>query len=383
MRILHTIDSLGIYGAETMLLNLAEQQRRGGHTPIILSIGNPDCAEKPLEAEAAQRGLQCIPHRMRDGLNFRGAARILRLARQQQIDVIHSHGYKTNILLGALPEMMRPCPIVTTLHGWTAKKKLSKLGLYCFIDQHLLHRLNAVVVVNEQLKSTPTLRMLDQRRIHAIANGITVADEVQLRFDFAQDPLGRELLALKKDTGVLVGAVGRLSPEKNFGALIEALQQVGNSRVGVAILGDGPELALLRDKIAAAGLQDRVLLGGYVKDARKYLELFDVLVIPSLTEGLPMILLEAMSANTPVIATSVGDIPATLGGLGQLIEPGNVGALAASLRALIATPALFRDKAAKGRQRVIDHYSAVAMAARYETVYRAARPGRDALAPLP
>src|SRR6186713_1144813 len=135
MRILHTIDSLGIYGAETVLLNLAEAQSLQGHTPVLLSIGNPDCAPKAIETAAAARGIECIPFRMRDGLNLKGASALLQKANEQRIDVIHSHGYKTNILLGLTDKPGNAPPVVSTLHGWTAKKTFSKLGLYRLLDQ--------------------------------------------------------------------------------------------------------------------------------------------------------------------------------------------------------------------------------------------------------
>src|SRR5262245_46454602 len=92
MNILHTIDSAGMYGAEAVLLNLAEEQLRRGHRPIVFSIGPRGHGEKAVETEAARRALECVSHRMTGGLNLRGAAGIVRLAEQLHVDVIHSHG---------------------------------------------------------------------------------------------------------------------------------------------------------------------------------------------------------------------------------------------------------------------------------------------------
>lgn len=372
MRILHTIDSVGIYGAETVLLTLAGEQQRRGHTPVILSIGNKNCTAKAIETEAGKLGLQCIPHRMRDGLNLPGASQILGIADQQGIDVIHSHGYKTNILLSAMPRFARKRPVIATLHGWTAKKTLSKLGLYRFIDQRLLHRLDAVVVVNEQLTRSGVIGSLESHKVHAIANGIVIEPAATAeRTNSLDGPLARNILALRKTTGMVIGAVGRLSPEKNFSALIEALHAMpGSQRVGAVILGDGPEAASLRQLVAARGLSEKVLLGGYVADARNYLGLFDLLVIPSLTEGLPMILLEAMSANLPVIATTVGDIPEVLGELGILVEPGSTAAMTAAILAMASQSEHYKSKASAGSKRVLERYSSTTMADRYDDVYR-------------
>lgn len=372
MRILHTIDSNGLYGAEMVLLNLAGEQHRRGHVPIILSLGNRNCGEKALETQARIRGLQCIKHRMRDGLNLYGAARLLEIAEQQSIDVIHSHGYKSNILLTVMPKSARKRPAVATIHGWTAKRSWSKLGLYRFVDQRLLHRFDAVVVVNEELTRSPAISSLENSRVHAIANGIVVGPAATpASADSFDDPLTRNILALRKTTGLVIGAVGRLSPEKNFSALIEALHTATNSQpLGAAILGDGPEAASLKQLIASRGLSERVLLGGYVEDARRYLGLFDLLVIPSLTEGLPMILLEAMSANLPVIATAVGSIPAVLGDLGILVEPGNIAEMSSAILAMAGEPEHYKNKASAGSTRVLECYSSTTMADRYDDVYR-------------
>ena len=364
MRILHTIDSLGIYGAETVLLNLATEQQRRGETPVLLSIGSPDVADKPIEIEARRRGIASVPLRMR-GLNLAGGAEIMRVARTQNIDVIHSHGYRSNILLGLLPRRLRRIPVVTTLHGWTAKSAWSKLGLYRTIDQRLLSRLDGVAVVNEQMLRLPALMRL-QPPAQAIANGVCMP---AASAPIPTDALVAKIVALRARGLTLFGVVGRLSPEKNVRGLVEALRLLNDKNLGLVILGAGPELAAIQRAITEAGLTDRVLLGGYVANARDYLALLDVLVIPSLTEGLPMILLEAMAAKLPVVATRVGDIPAVLGELGVLVEPGDSRKLAAAIGATVGRLAQMRALAAQAADRVATRYSATAMADSYSLLY--------------
>lgn len=372
MRILHTIDSIGIYGAETVLLNLCTEQQRRGWMPIIFSIGNTHSDEKPIEAIARLRGLPCIRHRMRDGLNLYGARQILATARRERVDVIHSHGYKSNILLAALPRFMHICPVVATLHGWTAQRALSRLGLYRFLDQRLLPRLDAIVIVNEGLKHARSIVTLDPRKVHWIPNGISMdCPSNRLAIDLAADPLAQKILELKRNSDILIGAVGRLSPEKNFGALIDALPRavVGKQRVGAVLLGDGTQAASIAAGAARHGILSQVLLGGYCANARQYLQLFDTLVIPSLTEGLPMILLEAMAEGLPVIATRVGDVPVVLKDDGILVEPGDVGALAHAIQVMMLDPSRFRERAHSAGERIRREYSASTMASRYDEVY--------------
>jgi glycosyltransferase involved in cell wall biosynthesis len=300
-------------------------------------------------------------------LNLKGAATVLKTATEQRIDVIHSHGYKTNILLGLASKPRNAPPVITTLHGWTAKQTFSKLGLYRLLDQRLLRRQGAVVLVNETMKTLPAIRSLPPHQVFFIPNGLTLESPPAT----ADDPVAKQLREFRRAGSVVIGGVGRLSPEKNFGALIEALAQLPAElrHVVLALLGSGPQEAELRALIASQGLTGRVWLAGYVANARTYLKDMDILSIPSLTEGLPMILLEAMAAELPIVATAVGAIPATLAGCGTLVPAGDIGALATAIATVAGNLPAAREQAAAARQRVREHYSATTMATRYLEVY--------------
>ena len=129
MKVLHVIDSGGLYGAEVMLLNLMSEQVAMGLEPILASIGDPGITEKPLETEAIRRGLPVKVFRMRPGPNVWGALKILRFARSELVGLLHSHGYKGNILFGLMPRMLRRIPMVATVHGWTWTGGISRMGL--------------------------------------------------------------------------------------------------------------------------------------------------------------------------------------------------------------------------------------------------------------
>jgi glycosyltransferase involved in cell wall biosynthesis len=366
MRILHVIDSSGIYGAETVLLNLATEQRARGDAPLLLSLGGQNVAEKAIETEARRLGIRCLPLRMRDGLNLAAGREILRIAEDCRADIIHSHGYKGNILLGLQRRATRGVPVVTTLHGWTATSTWSKLGLYRALDQRMLSRLDGVVLVNDAMRRLPVLARLRPPPV-TIANGVTSANP-GAKTDAA---LMDSIAALRARSSVLFGVVGRLSPEKNVAELVEALHACTEApRAGLVILGTGPERDAVAGTIARLKLGDRVLPGGYVANARDYLPAFDALVIPSLTEGLPMVLLEAMAASLPVIATRVGEIPTVLGDLGLLVPPADRSALTAALATLANNLPRFSELGARAAERVAREYGAAAMAGRYAEVYR-------------
>src|SRR4030042_1785419 len=100
MRILHAIDSDGLYGAEMVLLCLMESQKQMGLHPMLLSLGDTAVGPKEIDIEAKERGLNVFPLRFQKGLNIKGAFKILELAWSLESQIIHSHGYKANILLG-------------------------------------------------------------------------------------------------------------------------------------------------------------------------------------------------------------------------------------------------------------------------------------------
>jgi glycosyltransferase involved in cell wall biosynthesis len=366
MRILHVIDSSGIYGAETVLLNLATEQRVRGDAPLLLSIGGSGVSEKAIETEARRLGIRCLPLRMRDGLNLAAGREILRIADDCRVDLIHSHGYKGNILLGMQRRASRGVPVITTLHGWTAKSTWSKLGLYRALDQRMLSRLDGVVLVNDAMRRLPALARLRPPPV-TIANGVTAAHP-GAKTDAV---LADSIAALRARCSLLFGVVGRLSPEKNVAELVEALHACADApRAGLLILGAGPERDAVVGTVARLQLGDRVLLGGYVANARDYLPAIDALVIPSLTEGLPMVLLEAMAASVPVIATCVGEIPTVLGELGLLVPPADRSALTVAMATLARDLPRFRELGARAAERVARDYGAAAMANRYADAYR-------------
>src|SRR4029077_10735086 len=133
MRILHLIHSEGVYGAELILLYLAPGRQQSGHEPFVGSIRDPGTAQTAFEALAASWGLSVVPIRVAPRLTPGVVRSLLRTVRTVAPDVLHSHGYKPNILLGFLPRRVRG-PMIATLHGWTGARRFSALWLYEHLD---------------------------------------------------------------------------------------------------------------------------------------------------------------------------------------------------------------------------------------------------------
>ena len=366
MRILHLIHSEGVYGAELILLYLAREQQQRGHQVTVGSMRDPGTPQTPFEQLAATYGVSIVPLRIAPRPTPRVRGALLSCARDLQAQVLHSHGYKANILLGLVPGAARP-PAVTTLHGWTSSRGFSRLRLYELLDRRAIGRLEAAVVVARSMLRLPALQALPPPRRHLIENGIPprATRLADLVVQGVPAPPAALLQFMQRAPTLL--AIGRLSAEKNFSQLIAAFAQArsqGGGAPQLLIIGEGPERAALARQIDALGLAPSVQLGGYLAGADRLLGEARGFVMSSLTEGMPLVLMEALQWRVPILATSVGAIPELLrGGAGQLVPPADLGALTAGLVGLL------QASAPPGAAPADGHYSSARMAQEYLDLY--------------
>lgn len=365
MKILHLIDSAGLYGAEAVLLHLIAEQRKQGIETILGSIGKPDIKVKNIETAARQRVINVKEFRMKNGPNLPGAISIIRFAKKNHIDLIHCHGYKANILIAMLPARFRKIPYLLTLHGWTSVKKFSKMWFYCWADALFARRVDTVAVVSEAMLNHPRIRAMGLKPA-VIHNGIPqtvrkipgIPDNVTGRFN---------------NKHFTIGSIGRLSPEKGLDHLVNAVANlIDNGRdVSLVIIGAGGEREKLEKLAITKGIIEKVFFLGYLDRASRYFSYFDVFVMSSLTEGMPITLLEAMQAGVPIIATRVGGIPEVLenGRCGLLVNPGDERALSNTITRLYDSPDLRYRLCAAAKERVKNVFSSRNMESGYRKLY--------------
>jgi glycosyltransferase involved in cell wall biosynthesis len=357
MKVLHLIDSGGLYGAEQMLLGLCREQLRQGLTPVILSCGLPGEMEKPLEIAARGRGIAIRAWRMRAGLNLGGMRDILEWARKQNFQILHSHGYKFNILLALCMPRHAAIPTVATIHGYVQARFPSRMWLYEWLDRRLITRLDRIVVVSEAALEQPGFRHIPDHRIQVIRNGISPLARGRLRRHYARP--AKKLVA-----------IGRLSVEKGFDVLIEAMAQLDET-FSLTIFGEGGRRQALIEQARGLGVADRITFAGYVPNACERLAEFDALIMPSRTEGIPITLLEAIRARVPVIATRVGGIPEVLGESSVfLCKSVTAQAICEALARWNAMESAFRRRHMEGLyKRFKNLFQEKAMADRYLSIY--------------
>jgi glycosyltransferase involved in cell wall biosynthesis len=373
MRILHLIHSEGIYGAESILLYLAREQQRRGHEPMIGSIRDTGTPETPFEALSHRQGLTVIPIRIAPWPTPAVVRSLLRTVQAFTPDVLHSHGYKANILLAPVPRRRRGA-MLATLHGWTSTRRLSRKWVYERLDRWALRRVDAVAVVSHYMLGLRALQGAAVSRLHVIENGIpplaTRLDDLTAR---GVAPLPPELIEFAKRRPTLL-AIGRLSPEKGFMALLEAFacaRAETASACQLLLVGEGSQRDLLANRISSLGLSGTICLGGYVEGADRLLEPAAGFVMCSLTEGMPLVLLEAMQWRVPILATAVGGVPEVLdeGRRGRLVAPNDLTALTAGLRTMMSADSAPEPLIAAAHTAVSELYTNARMTDAYLSAY--------------
>lgn len=297
--------------------------------------------------------------------DWRVIIEFLRICRQEKVTIWHGHDYKSN-LLGLLLRRFWPLRLVTTVHGWVHQTR--RTPLYYWVDRVCLPRYEVVICVSEDLHQRCLASGVPAGRCVLVENGIDTAE-------FARQCLVEEA---KKRLGVppertLIGAAGRLSPEKGFDILIRAaaqLRQKGTD-LGLWIVGEGDDRPRLEALIAELGAASWARLLGYRADLRDIYQALDVFALSSFREGLPNVLLEALALEVPVVATHIAGIPRLIrdGENGLLVPPGDVDGLAQALARVLADRQLTDQFRRVGRRTIEECYSFAARMGKIRAIY--------------
>jgi glycosyltransferase involved in cell wall biosynthesis len=310
---------------------------------------------------------------MSPGPNFPGALKILRFAKKENFDLLHSHGYKGNVLFGLIPSAVRKLPLVATLHGYTSTNGFSKNKFYEICDAFSLRFIDVVVLVNKGMLSNPRLKDRKGINFHIVDNGIPLPDSLSNDCTFQSSTKVDDSIINFCKQGFTIGTIGRLAKEKGYIYLIEALKILIAKGIDarLVIIGEGGQRKTLENMVSEYRLSSRVLLPGYREDAKKYFPHFNVFAMSSLTEGLPITLLEAMQARVPIVSTVAGGIPEVLaeGETGLLVEFCNPIALADAIERIYKDKDLSKALLEAAYYRVTTKFTSQAMAQKYYKIY--------------
>lgn len=257
-----------------------------------------------LATRAAGIEVDLIPERRRFDLSVIPALK--KLIEERQPDVVITHSVKSHFLMWR-SHLWKKYPWVAFHHGYTTTDQ--KMRLYNRFDRWSLPKAQLVMTVCDAFaQELSVVARVPRERIRVQHNSI--------RMTATPDPAvvkeERERLGIGEKERVIL-SVGRLSSEKAHADLIAAFQRLCQTEAGeickLVIVGDGPERARLEAQAEETGCGQRIFFTGQVGDVRPFYAMADVFVLPSHSEGSPNVLLEAMAAEVPVVATAVGGVP--------------------------------------------------------------------------
>lgn len=286
---------------------------------------------------------------------------LYRLLVAEKIDVVHAHMPRASVPGTIIARMAKVPVMISHEHGWAFEGK----PLRVLLDRCVVARGDAILAVSEHdRRKMIEVERLPPALVRVLPNGIETPA--------AGDPETRRKLGVEDDVA-LVGAVGRLVPEKAHADLIKAMALLrGESRrVRCVIIGDGPELRALTELTQSLRISDDVQLLGARDDVLDLISALDVAVICSRHEGSPLAVLEYMAVGVPIVATAVGGIPELIddGVHGVLVEQGRPPALAGAIARLLDDEALAKRLGEQAQQRQRAEYALEVVVRRLEALY--------------
>jgi glycosyltransferase involved in cell wall biosynthesis len=369
MNVLTLLDAISVSGPAKGLLQLVGAADELGVRFTICNFVYPGRPSE-LNALASQRLERFELLSQRGRWDWRFLRHLHAIAIRDQIDVVQSHSFKPHVAAHWLARRL-DLPWLAFAHGWTQEDY--KVRVYNALEQRLLRRADHVVAVTERIRGILIAR---GRRapISVVPNAIDQRVMVEAKPELR--PQARARLGAGAED-LLLATIGRLSFEKGQDILLSALTELSSTRrLRVVIAGDGPARARLEAMVRERGLAEQVSFLGHVSDPSWIYAAADALVIPSRSEGVPNVALEALAHGVPMVAMEVGS-------LGDMVIPGETGwlvarpeprALARALEELVLSRQRLADMGRSGRDRILPRFGIERRIAAMRSIYRGLSP---------
>ena len=363
-------DAEGLLRVEASIVTFRRAPRStaaGGKDEASILGGAEAEAPNSFVAAAREAGIEVDVLSERFRFDTRVAAQLREVVARRAPDIIETHMVKSHFLVKTLG-FGRRLPWVAYHHGYTTTDL--KMRLYNQLNRWTLPSASRVITVCEPFARQLARSGVAREKISVRHNSISPAPP----------PGADEVDALRRRLGLngeerIILSVGRLSREKGHVDLVEALGELRRLNAGLdfklLIVGEGPERERVERAGVSVGVGDRIVFAGHTDDVRPFYSLADVLVLPSHSEGSPLVLLEAMSAGLPVVATRVGGVPEIVsdGESALLVAPRDARGMAAALDRALVDDGLARMLAANASARVAKHFSPASQARALVEIY--------------
>jgi len=363
LKVLQLGSASGLYGAERWILSLIKYFDDSNVESLVGAVVDDTSGDAPLCQEAQKLGVEALTIQAGGRYSFDSVLNLRKLLKEKQIDIVHSHGYKTD-LLSMLATIGLNCKTVSTPHGWTQDPDF-KLKIYEMMDRMIFPFFDAVVPLSEGLMDSLAHIPKLSTKLTLITNGVDIGEVEELK------DIAPEITKLKADGYQVIGYIGRLVHGKGLDTFIHGLAKLSDIKWKAIFIGEGEQELELRQLVKEKGLDDQISFLGFRADRLSLLKGFDVFVLPSRSEGIPRCIMEAMAAEVPVIASNIPGCRTLIDGekTGALFEVDDAEGLADSIRQTLKDPVISERYKVEAKRFLLERYSAKRMAKEYEGLF--------------
>ena len=358
--LLHVLAPARYGGLETVVVNLAREQHRRGHAVYVgLVVPTGSDPEHPVAAALADSGATPLMIEVEPRHYGTERTAIGKILERRQPAVLHTHGLRVDMIDGPVAARTGT-PWVSTVHGYSGVG--IRGSLTDWLHKQRIGRADAIIAVSDTVGRHLIAHGVPESKIHSVPNAWRPPELAIPRAE-AQAIVG------VADSGPTVGWVGRISKEKGPDVMVSALTHA-EPEVRLSMVGDGPMLTVCQRQATRQGVASRIQWHGAIERIGPLLKAFDVLALTSWTEGTPMVLLEAMALEVPIVATAVGGVPAMLSDEDAiLVEAGDTKAIGRAITEALRTPRLTKQRAESARHRLISEFSVERWVDRHSEIY--------------
>ena len=374
INVLLLVPTFDVGGTGNAVFTLANSLNPNKFNPVICSMRKPDLR---AEERAKECGIMVIKLNMRSFFDISVISKLSRILKREEIDILHNHGFRPEIYGGLAGRIAKCKGILATILHNPAQDIPLDYGFVIGNIMNLLRRIFAffcedvLVAISEDAKKGLLKLHFSSKKIKVIYSGINHNLLQQNKNHFnRKNTLAKFGIISDK---FIIGTISVLKPRKGLSYLINAAKIVAQEcpEINFLIIGSGSLEKELKEKVKSSGLQKHIVFQNYIKQISEFYKSIDLFVLPSLTEGIPAVLLEAMAFGVPVVATRVGGVPEMIedGISGILVPPQNPEALAEAIIKIYKNPNLASIMAKNARARFEKYFTANTMARQYEKVY--------------
>ena len=363
IKILQLITELDIGGAEKVLLSFIRKLDRDKYNVMVAYMKG----EGKLVEDFREAGVKVFNLKMRNRADLGAVIRLYRLLKRENIQLLHTHLIQADIC-GFLAGKMAGIPIIiSTKHNPDEFRK--KFSIPVWLDGIFANHSDRIIAVSYAVKDfLINWEKISKDKFTVIHNGIDL-EEFNINIDISKK---KRQLGINLSSKVL-GSIGRFNEQKGYKFLLKAISEILENVPDVRFIfvGDGPLRRELEKMTRELKVDQNVIFTGIRRDIPEIFSIMDVFIMPSIFEGLPLILLEAMAMGKPVIASRVGGIPEIVRHevTGILVEPANPSAIANSIVKLLKDPVGAKRIGDSGREEVKRRFTIDTMTEKIEALY--------------